>query len=244
VLEIITTSQWGARPPKHPIVLAGRPKRVIEHHTAGHAPELDHVPGESYFEARAYVRAVQNFHMDVRGWNDTGQNFLVARSGDVFEGRHGSVDAILHGRMVESAHCPFQNDQPGIEHEHYGDEQLTSAQKRASIELHVWICRHTGIKPTEFDPHRKYFATACPTDSVAGWLPTLELGVAAALRVQPPHKQVPVPAAFWLWVAWRRGDGIFAKYGPRNKQLRPPVLPTRIPQRWWAAYKNLGGDRG
>jgi hypothetical protein len=150
--------------------------RVVEHHTAGHAPNLDRASGETLAEAKAYARALQRDHFR-RGWRDTGHNFLVSRSGHVLEGRHGSVSAIRAGKMVVSAHCPGQNDQPGVEHEHTGTEALTAAQKRASIELHAWICRQTGIKPVEFHPHARFSSTECPSAIVRDWLPQLRNAV-------------------------------------------------------------------
>ncbi|MDP8911003.1 MAG: N-acetylmuramoyl-L-alanine amidase, partial [Actinomycetota bacterium] len=183
--RIVPCREWGARRPRRPNVLTGRPVRIIEHHTASHAPNLDAKPRESYAEAAAYARSIQAFHMDERGWNDTGRNFLVSRSGHIFEGRNGSLAAIRAGRMVVSAHCPGQNDQPGIEHEHFGDEPLTDVQKEASIWLHAFICRQTGIRPTEFYGHRRYYATACPTASIEGWIPDLRLAVARELTGAP-----------------------------------------------------------
>lgn len=33
------------------------------------------------------VRNIQKYHQDVKGWHDIGYNFLVAYTGDVYEGR-------------------------------------------------------------------------------------------------------------------------------------------------------------
>jgi len=44
--RIITCEEWGAVPPNGSIVSAGRPTKIIFHHTAGHHPELDHKPTE------------------------------------------------------------------------------------------------------------------------------------------------------------------------------------------------------
>jgi hypothetical protein len=45
--------------------------RTIFHHTAGHHPELDGVPStETYAEAVAYARAIQQSHFS-RGWLDS-----------------------------------------------------------------------------------------------------------------------------------------------------------------------------
>jgi hypothetical protein len=164
-LEIITTAQWGAKPAAAQIKRVGTPSKFIFHHTDGHAPQLDGAPGETLEEAKAYARSIQNDHMHRDPpFIDSGHNFLVTRSGHVLEGRHGSLEAIKAGGMVDSAHCIGQNHHPGIEHEHRGNEQMTDAQREASLRLHEFICRHTGIKPTEIHPHRKFDSTDCPAE--------------------------------------------------------------------------------
>jgi len=161
--KIILASEWGAVPPTAPIGRVGRPSKIIFHHTAGHHPELDHKPGDTIEEAKAYARAIQRDHMHRRPpFIDSGHNFLVTRSGHILEGRHGSLAAINDGVMVSSAHTVGQNSQPGIEHEHIGDEPMTAAQREASLFLHELICRKTGIKPSAIHGHREFDATECP----------------------------------------------------------------------------------
>jgi N-acetylmuramoyl-L-alanine amidase len=175
--RIVTCREWGARPPRRAAVLCGPPRRIIVHHTAGHATDA----GSWYERAVAYARMLQAFHMDDHGWNDSGHNFLVCRGGQILEGRHGSLFAVKAGRMVVSAHCPGQNDQPGIEHEHLGDEALTAVQKAASMWLHSFICARTGIRPSELHPHSAFHPTDCPTAGVVAWLPELRRAVAREL---------------------------------------------------------------
>jgi hypothetical protein len=164
--RIIPTEQWGAVPPNGTIVPADTPTKIIFHHTGGHHPELDHKPTESRAEGAAYARAIQHDHMHRPPpdgpFIDSGHNFLVTRSGHIFEGRHGSKAAIKAGKMVVSAHCVGQNDQPGIEHEQIGDEPLTQKQRAASLWLHALICRKTGIKPSAIHGHGEFNATECP----------------------------------------------------------------------------------
>jgi hypothetical protein len=182
---IITTDKWGARPPKSPPVWAGRPQRIIFHHTAGHHPNLDRAPGESRAESIADARAIQNFHMG-QGWNDSGHNFLVCRNGLILVGRQKSYTAIRKGRMIVSAHCPGQNTQPGIEHEHFGKEAMTKAQFHASAWLHAWIisvCKMRGA--TAIHMHKEYFPTACPAE-LAAELPALKAAVSQMLRQGTP----------------------------------------------------------
>jgi hypothetical protein len=159
--RIVPTAEWGAAPARHPTTRAGRPHKIIFHHTEGHHPELDHVPGDSLDEAKAFARQIQQGHFE-RGFSDSGHNFLVTRSGHILEGRHGSIAAIDDGVMVVSAHTVGQNGQPGIEHEHIGPEAMTAVQREASLSLHEHICRRTGIDPSQIHGHKEFNNTDCP----------------------------------------------------------------------------------
>lgn len=159
---IITCPEWGARKPRRKPQLTDRPVRSIFHHTAGHGAGTNEGDAQDRSAAIIYARSLQADMMDRREWNDSGHNFLVMRSGLILQGRWGSVTAIEHGRMVVSAHCPGQNDQPGIEHEHIDGEPLTVLQETASVWLHAWIFDRCKIRPTAIYPHGLYYATACP----------------------------------------------------------------------------------
>jgi hypothetical protein len=165
VTEIITCPQWGARQPKQPIHVVGQAQRIIIHHTAGHHAELANPADESSGEAIRYARDIQRFHMDTNGWIDSGHNFLVCRNGDILQGRWLTVSAIEAGHMVDSAHCPGQNQQVGIEHEHLGSESMTPAQREASGWLIAWISYHyRRSHALPLHPHSEFFPTACPAN--------------------------------------------------------------------------------
>lgn len=162
--NIVTCPQWGARRPKSGLKLVPASKRIIFHHTAGHHREISNPKIESKAEAIAYARAIQAQHIR-QGWDDSGHNFLVCRSGMILQGRWLTVSAIEAHHMVLSAHCPGQNDQIGIEHEHLGLEEMTSAQKEASARLMAWIADQYGRKSVlPVFPHSRFFATACPAN--------------------------------------------------------------------------------
>jgi N-acetylmuramoyl-L-alanine amidase len=191
-IEIITCPQWGARKPKHPIQTVGAAERIIIHHTAGHHAEIENPADESRDEAMRYARDIQAFHMDKNGWIDSGHNFLVCRNGLILQGRWLTVSAIESGHMVDSAHCPGQNHNVGIEHEHNGTEAMTDAQRRASALLIAWISahydRHTALP---LAPHREFFATACPANLEAE-IPHLTTIANGILAEAPKGVAVPV----------------------------------------------------
>jgi hypothetical protein len=179
---IILTNEWGAAPARVPPVYVGKPKRIIFHHTAGHHPEIRLPNDESRAESIRYAKAIQNFHMHGNGWNDSGHNFLVCRNGLILVGRHMSYPAVKRGRMVMSAHCPGQNDQPGIEHEHLGPERMTKEQFSASAHLHAWIIDRCGMGNADcIHPHKQFFNTSCPAE-LEKELPALKTAVNQLLR--------------------------------------------------------------
>jgi len=168
-IRIIGCPQWGAVKPAHPLEKIGKSSRIIFHHTAGHGLN---VPGDARADAMAYARAVQRQHMG-QGWSDSGHNFLVMRSGVIVQGRWLTISQIQNRGMVLSAHCPGQNDQIGIEHEHYGNEEMTVAQAASSARLMAWIASMYHRKTVlPVDPHRKYYATSCPANLVED-IPTI-----------------------------------------------------------------------
>jgi hypothetical protein len=126
-------------------------------------------------------RSIQALHMGPGGLGvpnggiDSGHNFLICRNGMILQGRWVTVAAIEAGHMVASAHCPGQNGQVGIEHEHNGREQMTRPQAESSALVQAWIALHYGrTTPLPVDPHSAHFATACPANLAAAIGPIRE----------------------------------------------------------------------
>jgi hypothetical protein len=83
----------GAHPEGLGCVADSGVNNAIVHHTvnannysAGAVPEM--------------LRAIQTFHMDVRGWDDIAYNFVVDRFGTIWEGRAGGADRPVIGAHV------------------------------------------------------------------------------------------------------------------------------------------------
>ncbi|MCC5876214.1 MAG: N-acetylmuramoyl-L-alanine amidase [Candidatus Sumerlaeia bacterium] len=120
--DICARSCWGARAPKWGMVYNANLNRAVIHHTAN-AHEFNTT---SHAQSRANVRAIQNFHMDVNGWNDIAYNFLVDRLGNRFEGRFNSIGTWVRGgadtNNVNSAsftmmgyfHSPVNQSPPAV----------------------------------------------------------------------------------------------------------------------------------
>lgn len=77
-MDIVSRAEWGARPPDHQTTTDA--VEAWLHHTAGNA------------YGPAYMRGMQRFHMDVRGWSDIAYNFVVDPTDNVvYEGRGGGI---------------------------------------------------------------------------------------------------------------------------------------------------------
>lgn len=180
---IASCATWGARAPSSPLsVISSNPNKILVHHTAT-SNSTDYSQAHAY----ALARSIQDYHMDVNGWSDTGQHFTISRGGYAMEGRHYSLSTLNAGSgMVVGAHCPGQNDQAiGIENEGtYTSVAPTSALYNKLVALCAYICDQYNISATQIYGHRDFRATACPGDVLYSMLPQLRTDVANALN--PP----------------------------------------------------------
>ncbi|WP_345380498.1 N-acetylmuramoyl-L-alanine amidase [Pseudonocardia yuanmonensis] len=206
--DIIDCAGWGARPNSAIVPIWNqRPVKILVHHTAS-----ANVADTSRAAADRVARAIQNFHMDSRGWLDTGQHFTISRGGFVLEGRHRSLEVLRIGqRQVEGAHCTGQNVVAvGIENEGtYIDQDPPGALWDSLRTTCAYICGQYGIAPTELYGHRDFKNTICPGDRLYGMLPRLRSEVAEVLgrRVEEAdtHK-----ASWPLLRAGDTGDAVLA----------------------------------
>jgi hypothetical protein len=177
---IIGCGAWGARQPSDVVpVWNQRPVRIIVHHTA--TPNVEDFSRDA---AEFVARKIQEFHMDRRGWIDTGQNFTISRGGYVLEGRHRSIEVLRTGRRhVEGAHCTGQNiEAVGIENE--GTYSTLTPPDKLWARLRgmcAYICHQYAIAPTEIGGHRDFKDTLCPGDAFYAMLPRLRTEVADLL---------------------------------------------------------------
>ncbi|MEU6643243.1 N-acetylmuramoyl-L-alanine amidase [Saccharomonospora sp. NPDC046836] len=195
---IYRTSDWGARAPRAPIeVLNRKPTYIVVHHTVE--------PGNStnYSRQRALQisRDIQNFHMDTRGWIDSGQQFTISRGGYITEGRHRSYEALRSGnRHVMGANVGNHNSEViGIENEGlYTSVDVPEAQWESLVRMVAYIASQYGIAPEFIRGHRDFMTTQCPGDMLYARLPELREAVGAEL-------DLPVREAA-TWPLLRPGD--------------------------------------
>ncbi|WP_018686551.1 peptidoglycan recognition protein family protein [Actinokineospora enzanensis] len=189
---IVTCDEWGARQPSEPIqMLDHRPTYIVVHHTA--TPNADDISRD---HAVRLAHSIQDFHMDSRGWIDSGQQLTNTRGGYLMEGRRRSVEAVANGHEhVQGANVADHNSEViGIENEGtYSTEDAPGALWDSLVKAVVLIARQYGIAPAEIRGHRDFNATECPGKVLYGRLPELRDAVGAELA-----KPVDQPAVLPL----------------------------------------------
>ncbi|VEN36681.1 unnamed protein product [Callosobruchus maculatus] len=91
---IISRKEWGAVPPKSVKPLEQNPPLyIVVHHSASPICTSEDACKRS-------IRGVQRYHMENRGWEDIGYNFMIGGDGNIYEGR---------GWGVHGAHDPRHN---------------------------------------------------------------------------------------------------------------------------------------
>lgn len=157
----------------------GQIKAGVVHHTVNsNSYSKSDVPG--------IIRGIYSYHVNGRGWNDIGYNFLVDKWGRIWEGRKGGI-----GKPVIGAHTYGHNDDAfamsaiGT----YTDKAPSAAVLAAYSRLYAWKFDMHGIDPkgkTNLDGlkrrtligHRDTYATACPGDALYRKLPAIRTGTA------------------------------------------------------------------
>lgn len=172
--------EWGARPPNGTItVLNHRPTYIVVHHTAG-----GNSNDFSLAHAFQISRSIQNFHMDGRGWIDTGQQLTNSRGGHVTEGRHRSVEILDGGtRHVMGANVGNHNSEViGIENEGlYSTVDVTPQLWDSLVQLVAYIASQYDVPTENIKGHRDFNATECPGEVLYGRLPELRDAVGGVL---------------------------------------------------------------
>lgn len=166
-------------------------KSVVVHHT-GHDNDHDCA------DTPRLLRTMQLQHVQGRGWDDLGYNFVIDRCGTIYEGRAGGVE-----RPVRGAHSKGFNAQSvgvGVVGTFTAGtpvppEVLDSLAALAAWKLHervdvtktVRLTSHhdesrypkgTTVRLPVISGHRDSYATDCPGEELHARLPALRQAVA------------------------------------------------------------------
>nr|WP_239071310.1 N-acetylmuramoyl-L-alanine amidase [Amycolatopsis sp. SID8362] len=187
------TAEWNARPPSEAIVVEDhKPTYIVVHHTANPGNSTDY----SLAHAFQISRAIQNFHMDGRGWIDTGQQFTNIRGGHVTEGRHRSLEILRGGTQhVHGANVLNHNSEClGIENEGlYSTVDVPRALWDSLVNLVAYIAHQYDITPEFIKGHRDFNSTECCGQVLYDRLPELRTAVGRVLGVSVARSEAAWP---------------------------------------------------
>ncbi len=184
---IHTRKEWGADESlRKGTPLYGQVHVGFVHHTVG---------TNSYSAAQvpAIIRGIYAFHVNGRGWNDIGYQFLVDRFGRIWEGRAGGVDKAVIGAQAGG----YNSGSMGVSV--IGDFTSTSPPAvvtNALVSVLSWRFGLSGIPATgtavvndktfnRISGHRDANSTACPGARLYATLPALRQAVASRLGTLP-----------------------------------------------------------
>lgn len=177
---LITRQEWGAE------AFIGSPSTLapngINYMTFHHAAGFSATTRE---EGLAQLKAIQDLHQDIRGWSDIGYQFVVDRSGRVYQGRpflDGSTTLEEVPALAMGAHVGGANTGNigvcllGCYHPSEGshcEQQITTESMDTYISLFGYLSESYNVAPEQIRGHRDFSATSCPGDNNYVLLPQL-----------------------------------------------------------------------
>ncbi|KQX69920.1 hypothetical protein ASD06_02655 [Angustibacter sp. Root456] len=140
-------------------------------------------------EVPAIIRGIYRFHVQGRGWNDIGYNFLVDRFGRIWEGRYGGVALPVIGAHTQGYNAEaFAMSAIG----NFDVAKPPAAMVSAYSRLFAWKLGLHGVPATgavtlngtrlqRINGHRDAGQTACPGRYLYARLATIRSATAAAM---------------------------------------------------------------
>lgn len=170
-MNIISRSQWGAKPPTSAFYKPNSLKPASElwkHHFANNA-----------WNGHLGMRQCQAFHQNTKGWKDIAYSFCVDDDGSVFEGRgFGVAGGHTQGHNTISYAVSGMNN--------FSVNKPTDRYLNAVAELVVYG-HDKGWFPHQFTGgHRDVGSTACPGDYMYAALPELNRRIRDLDQPKPP----------------------------------------------------------
>lgn len=152
-MHVYTRGQWGARASQGPMTEQREPVEAFIHHT-------DDKNGRyrTLHEQEAKMKAVQAFHMDVRGWSDGGYHYVVFQPQG--QGIGARAFALRPTRYVPAAQLGHNTRTLAIAVVGNGETEAMERNTRFVIEQ--IIGRYPSVR--KIGGHRDVVATDCPGD--------------------------------------------------------------------------------
>jgi hypothetical protein len=160
-MKLVKRADWGARAPKVAPTYLASARGVKVHYTGEY--EDPAILG-NHGRCAGRIRAIQNDHMDGRGWNDIAYNFLVCDHAYVFEGRGLHHLCAANGPGLNTGHfavCGLVGNK---------GETQPPADMLDGIRDAIEYLRSHGGAGNEIKGHRDGYATDCPGDPLYAWV--------------------------------------------------------------------------
>lgn len=163
--NIVARSIWGARPPRHIDLQDKHSVDEVFIHWPGDTGSLAHINTRS--EERAYMRSVQNFHMDAPDhlWSDIGYNYVIFQSGRIYRGRgftHIPAGQLHHNTGTDAICCIL------------GTADQIPPKMKENLRDFVRWCRNYSDRPIAVRPHKAVTSTTCPGPALSAFVPSLD----------------------------------------------------------------------
>ncbi|HNY47993.1 MAG TPA: peptidoglycan recognition family protein [Casimicrobium sp.] len=145
---IIAVEAWGGTR----VNVGPTRKHDIKHITLHHGG-VDFLPGAN---APHYLRNLQNWSRNTRGWPDIPYHYLIDLDGKIYEGRditlagdtNTEYDPVGHALIVVLG--DFDKVEPN------------RAQINATVDVMAMLAKRFNVSPTRIQSHRDYANTSCP----------------------------------------------------------------------------------
>jgi hypothetical protein len=150
-LKITPRSSWNALEPKP--YRQHTPTRFTIHHTA--------VAFDRDRDAGTHIRNIQVWGMgEARNWADIPYHFLIAPTGEIFEGRDPMTEGESATPYDTSGH--LQLNLLG----NFAEQEPTLEQLKSLVQLMAWAHHKFSIPVETIAAHRDFAATACPGENL------------------------------------------------------------------------------
>lgn len=151
-MSYITRKQWGARAPHGP-------RNALNAHPLGVAVHWNGPACASairkHNQCPGFIRGIQRFHMDSRGWSDIAYSMFACPHGHLFEGRGKGIGTAANGTNYGNANYYAIYAMWG-----QGDGDVPEAMLDG-IAKGVALCKSWGAGNT-VTTHNALFGTECP----------------------------------------------------------------------------------
>lgn len=183
--SLIPRAAWGAEPFIGTPVPLAQPSytRMTFHHAACCAARTRE-------EGLAQVKAIQDFHQDVRGWSDIGYQFLMDQEGRIYQGRpfmDNSTSLNQPPRLAQGAHVGGANTGNigvsilGCYHPPENPttciDELSPAARDSLETMFAYLSERYQVDASDLFGHRDQGATSCPGDNNYALLPSIRVRI-------------------------------------------------------------------